>query len=93
MAYGVPWTADEEALLRKLVAEGLTIRQLGVRLGRTHNSVQRHLMAMRLRTQGKARGGRTEGGKFAKTGPTKREQAHRAGPVTLPPLASLQDVD
>jgi len=91
MQYGTPWTADEEALLRKLLPEGLTISQLGDRLGRTRNSIQRKLASLGLRTMGKHPGMRYRG-KFAKAEDrASHDVIPRAGRITLPPLASLQE--
>jgi len=88
MGSGVAWTEDAEALLRKLHAEGLTQRQIAERLGRTHDSVARKMRGLRLVQRiGRPRG---EDGHFARQKP---EKVQRVGLVTLPPLASLQDVD
>ena len=88
MGSGVAWTEDAEALLRKLHAEGLTQRQIAARLGRTHDSVARKMRQLRL-TQLIGRPPRQADGHFVRQKP---EKTPRVGLVSLPPLASLQDV-
>jgi len=92
------WTEEDVALLTKLLPEGLSLQEIGKRLNRSRSSVQTKLRALRLKqvpnpndpTNNKTR---TKTGKFIKQqDPTKRQLIHRAGPVTLPPLASLRDV-
>jgi len=89
MGSGVAWTEDAEALLRKLHRDGLTQRQIAAQLGRTHDSVARKMRGLRL-VQTIGRPPRQADGHFARQKP---EKVQRVGLVSLPPLASLQDVD
>jgi IS30 family transposase len=84
--FGSTWTADEEARVRELHEAGLTQRQIAAQLGRTHDSVARKTRQLRLVQRiGRPR---AADGHFE---PTKLRP--NRGPTTLPPLASLQDVE
>lgn len=72
-----PWSDEERAMLRRLRANGVSIRQAGVMMGRTEHSVQRQCRYLGLNLPAKP--------KAAKPASPRRV---RAG-STLPPLASL----
>jgi IS30 family transposase len=84
--FGSVWSADDVQRLRGLHEAGLTQRQIAARLGRTHDSVARKMRQLKLVQRiGRPR---AADGHFEAT-----KLRPNRGPTTLPPLASLQDVD
>ncbi|HEY2132219.1 MAG TPA: GcrA family cell cycle regulator [Acetobacteraceae bacterium] len=80
---GQDWTADEQALVTQLWAEGHSMGQIARRIGRSKNSVvgKAHRLGLPSRPSPIQRAGYV---------PSKRaKRARRAGSVTLAPLASL----
>ena len=73
-----PWTDEERAMLRRLRQNGVSLRQIGVMMGRTFHSVERQSRLLKLK--------RPVPVPQPKPEPPRRV---RAG-ATLPPLPSLQ---
>jgi hypothetical protein len=77
-----PWTDEERAMLRRLLANGLGATRIGLLMGRSKNSVEKQLRYLALNVPQAARpkpkGSHDAGGGV------------RAGKVTLPPLPSLR---
>jgi hypothetical protein len=80
----IPWTAAEIAQLRYLARMGLSMSQIGDKLGRSKHSVQRKVRDLSLPTGRRERPQRVAGESHTKG------DVIRAGAVTLPPLPSLQ---
>jgi hypothetical protein len=83
---GTYWTEEERALLRQLLANGLSQNQMARMLGRTKHSVHRQLVNLGL-----VSGDRNPVRPHAER-PAPRPVGHpRAPKTTLPPLPSLMD--
>jgi hypothetical protein len=83
----IPWTAADIAQLRYLARMGLSMSQIGDKLGRSKHSVQRKVHDLGLPTGRRERPYRAAGESHTKG------DTLRAPRTTLPPLPSLQHDD